>query len=161
MAGLVGKAHPGWLTYFARGDQNLLKEICCEGLYKHLTDRIGLRSSNESARWTLHRHIGASRVVSSRASGLPRNNSALRQAVVRIRSLQGLVRLKRNATGERKAVDGPENPREILEYLVLQRRILDGKEGPWKIWGTTEETHSEEILGKVMRKQAIDEAVAT
>ena len=35
----------------------------------------------------------------------------------------------------------------ILEYVVLQKRILSGEEGEWRIWGTIEESKVEEVLG--------------
>ena len=141
------------LIYVYRGDKELLREICCEGLYKQLIDRFESRPLSESAQWTLHEHIGVSRVVSSRASALPRKKSALRQVVVRIKSLQSLARLRRNSSGEEEVVNGTGIPKEMLEYLVLQRRIFDGKEGSWKVWGTTEETQVDGILGKVPQKR--------
>ena len=37
--------------------------------------------------------------------------------------------------------------KKMIEYLVLQRTMLKGKEGVWKIWGTIEESKVEDALG--------------
>ena len=75
--------------------------------------------------------------------------------------MQSLTLFKRKAKGEAEVAQGTNVPKEMLEYLVLQRRILDGKEGPWKVWGTTEETQADDILGKMTRKRTGVGAVAT
>lgn len=136
------------LTLSVRGDQKLLKDICCEGLLKHLTGRINSRSPAESLRWTLHKYIGFPRVVSSRASPLPRKDSALRQVVVKIKSKQSLALVQSSATGKPEVVKGTDQEKDMVEYLVLQRRMFDGLEGPWKIWGTAQETEADDVLGR-------------
>ena len=52
-------------------------------------------------------------------------------------------------TGENRDVVVEETkgkPKKVMEYVVLQKRILRGKEDQWKIWGTTEETKPEDVL---------------
>ena len=56
---------------------------------------------------------------------------------------QSLTKYKTGAVGIPDVVISgteKEKPKDVTEYLVLQRRILRGEEGPWKIWGTTTET---------------------
>ncbi|KAL9100407.1 MAG: hypothetical protein Q9163_004217 [Psora crenata] len=83
-------------------------------------------------------------------------DSMLRQVVVKIRSKQSLAQFKRKGAaevrkgeGEEELVAGTGEVKRLLEYLVIQRRIFKGVEGPWKIWGTTEETKAEEVLGEI------------
>ena len=63
------------------------------------------------------------------------------QVVVKIKSLQSLERTPANAL----ASDATE--KKVVEYVVLQKMMLKGKEGTWKIWGTVEETKVEDALG--------------
>ena len=52
-------------------------------------------------------------------------------------------------TGEKSdiVIDEPKGvPKKVMEYLVLQKRIVRGKEDQWKIWGMTEETKPEDVL---------------
>lgn len=44
-------------------------------------------------------------------------------------------------------IDEPKGvPKKVIEYVVLQKRIVRGKEDQWKIWGMTEETKPEDVL---------------
>ena len=38
---------------------------------------------------------------------------------------------------------GTGTEKEIREYLVIQKMLIKGVEGPWKVWGTTDETNLE------------------
>ena len=129
-------------------------------MYKKLKGRIASRPHDERTRWTLHKYVGFPRVVSHRVTGLPPKDSALRQVIVKIKSKQSLARLRRNEAGEEVVATGSDNVKQLLEYLVLQRRIFKALEGPWMIWGTVEETKPEEVLGNKISKQDIREASA-
>ena len=123
-------------------DTATLKNICHEGLLASFHARIKARPSEERLQWTLHKYIGFPRIVSTNIYPLEIESSALYQVVVKIRSLQTLERMP--------AKDLAGNAREtkkMIEYLVLQRTMLKGKEGEWKIWGTAEESKVEEALG--------------
>jgi len=37
----------------------------------------------------------------------------------------------------------------VDEYVVIQRRVMKGKEEPWMVWGTTQETSVDEVLRNV------------
>jgi len=80
-------------------------------------------------------------VVSHRATPLHEKGTGLRQAVARIKSVQRLTRY--DADGE--AVPGSGKEKEVVEYVVVQKRLWLGKEHPWRIWGTTEETTIEAL----------------
>lgn len=79
--------------------------------------------------------------MSNRAATLPFDDSGVRQAVVRICSRQRLSRYK--ADGSLVAGTGEE--RDVMEYVVIQRMLWEGKENDWMVWGTTEETTLEAI----------------
>lgn len=76
-------------------------------------------------------------------------SSALYQVVVKIKSLQSLVRTP--ADGLASDVAEAE---KMVEYVVLQRMMLKGNEGVWKIWGTIEESKVEAALGDDARVAA-------
>ena len=78
------------------------------------------------------------------------DNSALYQVVVKIRSLQSLVRLPVNGNASEAA-----EKTKMEEYVVLQRMMLEGKEGRWKVWGTVEESKVEDVLGEDARVAAL------
>ena len=52
-------------------------------------------------------------------------------------------------------------PQTVVEYLVLQQRVIRGEEEEWKVWGFTEETtpevlkQDEEYWGKMLEYQAL------
>lgn len=102
-----------------------------------LQGQVAARQPLERAQWTLHKYRGFQRVVSDCALSLPVDNSALRQIVVRIKSRQSLVHyLEHGAASDKTVLAGSEHPKDLVEQLILQRRIFRGKEGPWRIWGT-------------------------
>lgn len=43
-------------------------------------------------------------------------------------------------------VSGTGEMKEVIEYLVIQRRVMNGKEEPWMVWGTTQKSSVEELL---------------
>jgi len=78
----------------------------------------------------------AVRVVCDRSAPIPGlKDAGIRQTTIRIKSVQGL-----ETPGQERVV------KSLKEYLVIQKLTLDGEEGPWKIWGTTTETSTEEAV---------------
>ena len=131
-----------------RGDVETLKGVCLEGIQASLRSKIDYRPLGERVNWTLHRYIGRPRIVSTRIARLPLDESALYQVVVRIKSMQSLEKILKG-TGEKSdiVIDEPKGvPKKVMEYVVLQKRIVRGKEDPWKIWGMTEETKPQDVL---------------
>ncbi|KAL5113829.1 hypothetical protein ACEQ8H_008291 [Pleosporales sp. CAS-2024a] len=95
----------------------------------------------------------SARIVSHRASmlGDSQPDCAFRQAIVRIESTQKLTvkhldaknpaRLPSNVEGA--GAGSPKDniiSRNVVEYLVLQIRVTNGREGEWKIWGFAQES---------------------
>lgn len=137
------------------GDLHKLRTICTEGILDSFRVRINTRPKNEITRWTLHRYFDnfyflTPRIVNTRIGRLPREQSAIMQVVVKIKSTQSLQRIAKSNLGK-KSIDShgsQEAQKTLVEYVVLQRMMLDGKESPWRIWGTTQETEVEDVLGE-------------
>ncbi|KAK2753740.1 hypothetical protein FQN55_000103 [Onygenales sp. PD_40] len=120
-------------------------------------------------RFPLALTFSGARVISDRAAALPgANGFGIRQAIVRIQSRQSLVeapapapvsqqpqRVQNRVIGkqqqqqqqevtkaeaEKKAI---EKQKDCTEYVVLQRFMVNGEEGEWKVWGLAEETTAE------------------
>ena len=119
-----------------------LESVCLEGLLDSFRNRIQVRPTKESLQWTLHKYIGFARIVSTNIVSLELEKSALYQVVVRIKSMQSLEKTPANGL----ASDTTEK-KKTVEYVVLQRMLLRGKEGDWKIWGTVGESKVEDVLG--------------
>lgn len=76
-------------------------------------------------------------------------DAAIRQVVVRIRSIQSLERIKPGVDGkEDVVVEGSGAEKDITEYIVVQRKVVKKVEEPWMVWGTTGESKVDAILGK-------------
>lgn len=76
-------------------------------------------------------------MVSHKASTIPNvADSGLRQAVVKISSRQSLERL--DANGDPVADTG--RAQDKVEYVVVQRKLWEGTEEQWMVWGTVGES---------------------
>lgn len=119
-----------------------------EGIQASLRSKIDYRPLGERVHWTLHRHIGRPRIVSTRIARLPLDVSAIYQVVVRIKSMQSLEKIRKGTGAQRDVVleETKAEPKKVIEYVVLQKRMIRGKEDPWKIWGMTEETKLEDVM---------------
>jgi hypothetical protein len=65
----------------------------------------------------------------------------VRQCVVKIPSLQRLREPDDTTEGEGKGevkAGKVLKEMETVEYLVMQKKIINGKEGEWVLWGTTQ-----------------------
>ncbi|KZF20500.1 hypothetical protein L228DRAFT_250207 [Xylona heveae TC161] len=132
--------HREMYTAFANGDVETLRSICADGILHSFRARIAARGKDK-LRWELHKYLRGARVISHRAAKLPIDGAGLRQAVVRLKSRQSLARLRPDNT----AVPGTGIQRDVTEYVVIQRTMMNGKEGPWIVWGTTEETTVDKV----------------
>ncbi|KAI9812688.1 MAG: hypothetical protein M1832_000345 [Thelocarpon impressellum] len=141
--------HHRMFSSFADGDVDTLREICAAGLFQSFSARL-VERGRDRVSWQLHRYTGRAQVMSDRAAKLPRDRCGLRQAVVRVRSRQSLTR--RRPDGAVAAGTGRE--RECVEYVVVQRRLWDGVESPWIVWGTTGETSLEDVR-EVERREEV------
>ena len=130
------------------GDIESLKSTCLEGVVASLRSRINSRRPDEKVRWTLHKYIGRPRIVSTKIAALPdMDTSALYQVVVQIKSVQSLKGISKGRNAEKDTVveDSKGKQNGVVEYLVMQKMMLRGREGSWKIWGTTEETDVKDV----------------
>jgi len=107
------------------------------------------------------RDVRRPRLVSQKAAELPflvdGEKAGARQAVVRVETEQRVVAGRTLAEGERgesdfwsdKSGDGVEwgvpKVKTVVEYLVLQRRMIKGVEEPWCIVGFARETTADDI----------------
>lgn len=122
-----------------------------------MSSRLRNRPRNEHWTWTLHQYKGRPRLVSHRAMAMPLGPDryvTMRQAVVRIRSVQSLVKTRdppapagaRRAVQQTKAVQQSETadpehaPKDVTEYVVVQQIFgMSDAHQQWKVWGTIEE----------------------
>jgi len=170
---LAKDLHKKMYTHFASGNLAPMESQICEGLLGSLRSRVSQRNANTSLKWTLHKYLSRPRLASYRAAVYPSQKgetaserNGLVQAVVRIHSLQSLQHVKRtssrDATGKltvrevladaqgrelEPVAEGalPKDAKESVEYFVIQKSLRRGKEGPWMVWGTAEETTLEKI----------------
>ncbi|KAA8914808.1 hypothetical protein FN846DRAFT_236583 [Sphaerosporella brunnea] len=127
--------HHDMYTAFAQGDVETLRLICGDGLFDSFKKRLMTRGRNRMA-WKLHQYLEPPRIVSNKAHHYAGTNLSRRQAVVRIHSLQSLTKIAPNG----QIVEGTDTPREVTEYVVVERKKVNGTESPWFVWGTTNET---------------------
>lgn len=141
-----------------------VSRFCLPPVLRSFQDRVAARGPL-TMEWQLTKTPSMS-IVSHRASlfGDDQPDTAYRQAVIRIVSTQKLtvkpsavavgrrssVSESVNRTRRRKSIEEshevhtdasfPENtqPRKVVEYFVLQRRVIRGQEEDWKIWGFTQ-----------------------
>lgn len=166
------------MTYRGQStDLAKLHEITCETLRETLMNRILSRPKGVTYEWIVHNYI-ETKVVSHRSAILPAQidpteTTTIRQAVVRVRSLQSMIRHVDESIGGR-ALDGQAEDVQtkeratlqaeamnvpVVEYLVIQKRTLRGVAEGWKVWGMTKETRDmEEALTGAPEIPSIDAA---
>lgn len=133
--------HREMYSAFAEGDVKTLRNICTDGIYDSFRARIGSRVRGEKVVWELTKYHKRAQLVSHRAARLPIEGAAVRQAVVRISSRQKLTRYGRNGS----PVQGTGREKDVIEYLVIQKKYWQWKAEDWQVWGTTEETKFEDV----------------
>lgn len=133
-------------TGFAAGDVSGLDSICCDSLHSTLRRRIIQRPKDQLMQWE-YVQVKKPKLVSHRGLEIPKSQTggasvALRQIIVRLVSRQRIVKWTRKS-GMQQDDDG--GGKDVVEYVVLQTRLLDGVESPWLVWGMAEETSFEEL----------------
>ncbi|KAJ5110921.1 hypothetical protein N7532_001456 [Penicillium argentinense] len=140
---------------FARGDIQNIRKLCCDGLSKKLIQQIENRPSTEKVTWTLENWIRRPstyftgvRVLSDRATQLPEvSHSGVRQIVLRLTSRQAMSKTN-TAPVRGKAVAEAEptaKQQDVVEYVVIQNIIWNGRESEWRVWGNTSPTSIHKI----------------
>lgn len=153
---IARELHHEMYSAFAEGDVHALQKTCTSGLFNTFLKRVNARSKDTKLEWTVERYIGQPKVVSHRVAVLPDPPmSAIRQAVVRLRSMQKLEKFKvrREKKGPKKGEEtlvpeGNAVPQEFDEYVVVQKLMFRGKESPWMVWGSIQESEPDDLLKK-------------
>lgn len=140
-------------TGFAAGNLNPVAHNICQGLLQSLKARIAQRKPNTYLQWEVIKQLSAPKLCSYKAAVLPgpkeegkyeRNTQV--QAVVRLHTLQGLRNVQKVAKRvgsklETEEIVGPEERKESVEYVVVQKSLRKGRgSNEWSIWGFTTET---------------------
>lgn len=172
---LTKKWYTKMYTAFAAGDLTPMQDRIAKGFQKSLRLRIGVRKPNTRLHWRLEKYLEEPRVVSYRVQAYPLEKGegkdkvkGIVQAVVRMRTVQTLQESTVSRKVDRKSgqtteiftpIDTKGKPltqdqvaerrqthaKETLEYVVLQKYIMDSKPGEWMIWGTAEESTPERL----------------
>jgi protein MBA1 len=146
------KLHKQMYTAFAKGDVKVLEDICTEGVRLQYLNKIAKRAEkDEKMAWELISYKTKPKLWSMKAGGSPVELKGIpvgiQQAAVRIVSLQRLTTgnvmgarvAGSKATSKENIVWKEPKEKEVTEYLVVQRRLLEGKYEPWKVWGFVKE----------------------
>ncbi|TGZ83043.1 hypothetical protein EX30DRAFT_339284 [Ascodesmis nigricans] len=134
---LVANLHQDMYEAYARGDGRALTKVCGAGLMNNFTSKLIRRPKGVKMEWRLHKYLSPIKMVSNRAHFYLDMGFNRRQAVFRIHSTQSLT--KYDAKGN--VVPGTGEPKELVEYVVLEQMALKGRpRSHWYVWGTTEET---------------------
>lgn len=145
--------HSEMYTAFASGNLESVSGKVCTGLFGSLRGRVAQRAPNTYLRWSVKKQLSAPKLVSFKAAVLPgppgelkEERNAQVQAVVRLHTLQGLQHVKRvtKRKGDKISTEeelvGPEEEKESVEYVVLQRTLRRGRTNDWQVWGFANET---------------------
>ncbi|KAI4798264.1 hypothetical protein E4T44_11782 [Aureobasidium sp. EXF-8845] len=144
-------------TAFSAGNLSPIAHKLCENIHTSLEQRIATRGPNTGIAWTLHQWTAEPKVVSHKYMPMSLEDNkdktkqtTIQQVCVRMQSLQSLKKVKRVKQGKETVEVLEEGssaePKEVVEYLVVQRLCKRGKMGPWMVWGTTTESNADEVL---------------
>ncbi|KAH8547753.1 hypothetical protein BGW37DRAFT_432020 [Umbelopsis sp. PMI_123] len=118
---------------FARGDRNLLEEVCLDAMYSNLKNQLKTRS-NVTWDWQYHGEVEAPKIVCVRCmgtSGFSKTGFSVGQVTVRMHTKQSMaVYDKKN----RLIAGDPHKIQNVREYVVFQRALTD-PEDVWKVYG--------------------------
>ncbi|KAF2802975.1 uncharacterized protein BDZ99DRAFT_454266 [Mytilinidion resinicola] len=136
--------HSQIYTAFAAHDTPTITRLCCSGLAADFRARMSHRALGTHVTWSLASYTASPKIVSNRASPLPGlQRSGVRQVVVRLASKQILATWTDEQARAAVPADVETVESEVTEYLVLQRRMLEGVEEAWMVWGFAEESTPE------------------
>ncbi|KAF1913585.1 hypothetical protein BDU57DRAFT_520517 [Ampelomyces quisqualis] len=130
-------------TCFAKGDMSSISRSLLPPIHSSFNSRIA-RRKNIQLDWKLLSKPKC-KIMSHRAAMLGHDapDCAYRQLVVRIMSTQSVRIKSTDPANKNAAYYGTGLPEKVVEYLVLQRRVINGRQDPdWMVWGFAEETTS-------------------
>lgn len=165
--------HNQLFSAYAKGQKDKIAKITAESLAQSMAARISYREKSEVLQWNVTRYLSRPRLVSQKAGELPFDiegaKAGARQAVVRIHTEQSLLLGKHATDNERRWANdrdrvardafwqyehesendlmewGSPRVKVLVEYVVLQRRLIKGVEEPWHIVGFARESTIEEV----------------
>lgn len=166
IAGMAQDLHKQLFNAYAKGAKRTISKLCGETLAASMAMRISNRAKGERLAWSVRRYISRPRLMSHKATELPYviegAKAGARQAVVRIHTEQALrvgkaVKGKTRGVHEASALSGrddfwaygneednvewePVRVKDVIEYMVVQRRLVVGKEDEWCVIGFMEPT---------------------
>lgn len=170
VARTAARLHAEMYAAFARGELEGVRETLCPGIFGSLQQRITQRPPGVRMRWVLVRHVKSPTVVSFKAvvqtdpqgKVNPKTEQiGLKQAVVRIHSVQSLQHVRRFTVKEgdtrtvKEEVLGAPTEKESVEYLVVQKMLFNSREQSWKVWGSTQESLPEVFAKKAPKKMKL------
>ncbi|KAI8140280.1 hypothetical protein BJV82DRAFT_520395 [Fennellomyces sp. T-0311] len=118
---------------FARGDRQILEEVCLDSMYSTMKNQIKNRG-NARWEWRYHGEVEQPRIVCVRCvgtTGLSKHGFSVAQATLRMYTKQSMaVYDKKN-----RLIGGdPNKIHNVLEYVVFQKTISD-PEDIWRVYG--------------------------
>lgn len=133
------------------GNEQVLREKCCQGLANDLIKRIRKRNDQEMVFWSIDKYNNnlsnfwtGARVLSDRATTIPNTpDSGIRQVVMRISSRQ-MTQTKSTLTGP-DGLRSPAKYQDCTEYIVIQKVRISGIQKNWEVWGFTKPTTVEDL----------------
>lgn len=176
IAPVAEELHQKMYVALAEGNLASVERFLLGGMMGSLRGRIAERPAGTQLKWTLHKYLSKSKLVSWRPILFPAKQGeksterrGIVQAVVRIHTSQSLQHVRRrprgngefmeilvDSQGRELASQDPKmaerHAKQVVEYLVLQKVIRNSKEGPWKLQGFAEESTLEK-LERVERAQ--------
>ncbi|KAF2625956.1 hypothetical protein BU25DRAFT_371153 [Macroventuria anomochaeta] len=162
------KMYKRYYDLLAAGDAKSLRKLSLPPLAAALRSQISARGPVKMS-WQLHKFKSA-RIVSHRCSplGSDHPDTSYRQCIVRLESEQQLsmtpvsspsathktcapkwtpsyAQSKQDVISTAEPEQNAEakdkgNVQTVVEYLVMQTRVMDGKEEEWKVWGFASES---------------------
>ncbi|KAI8331086.1 hypothetical protein EDC96DRAFT_527699 [Choanephora cucurbitarum] len=118
---------------FARGDRQVLEEVCLDSMYSSLKNQLKNRN-NVRWEWKHHGDVDSPRIVCVRCvgtTGLSKHGFAVGQVTVRMFTKQSMAVFDK----KNKLIGGdPNKIHNVLEYVVFQKTISD-PEDIWRVYG--------------------------
>lgn len=146
------------LLTFLSADRSSISKICLSGVATKFHRRIADRPSELKMQWKAD--ISNARVISNRAVDLNLpgyEDTGVQQVVVRIASKQTLDLYDASEQARKNgAVHRPKTDKTV-EYLVLQRQVINNKVKDWKIWGFMDESTKSSIEKDAHTKKMIND----
>ncbi|CAO3650045.1 unnamed protein product [Cunninghamella blakesleeana] len=118
---------------FARGDREILEEVCLDAMYSNLKNQLKQRN-NVRWEWKYHGEVEIPRIVCVRCvgtSGVSKTGFSVGQVTVRMHTKQSMAVFDK----KNRLIGGdPNKVHQVLEYVVFQKTISD-PEDIWRVYG--------------------------